>query len=261
MKVIAGPCMAEDPVMIQEVASELKEAMEKLPGVEYYFKASYDKANRTSISSKRGPGLIQGLKWLQDVKDKVGVKVVTDIHDRWECMFAAAIVDVLQIPAMLCRQTDLVVAASKTPCEINIKKGQFLSPYAMRAIADKAGREIKDGSVWLCERGTSFGYSDLVVDMRNFEIMYDTGYPVIYDITHSMQQPPHGERMKSDALRRFAPTVARAAVATGYLDGIFLEVHPNPNKALSDGPCMLKPAEAIKLITELYYLREYVNGN
>ena len=256
MKVIAGPCMAENPEMMLEVAEKLKEGIKGLD-IDLYFKASFDKANRTTADSPRGPGIDKGLNYLEYVKRQTGLKLVTDVHETSQCQEVAEVVDVLQIPAMLCRQTDLVVAAADTGRIVNIKKGQFLSPYAMGAIADKA---LAADEVWLCERGTMFGYSDLVVDMRSLDIMEHLGYPVIFDATHSVQQPPHGSRMKSGAENKYVETLAMAAMATHCISGVFLEVHPEPSKALSDGPCMLTPDRAIRLIRELYHLKAYLNG-
>jgi 2-dehydro-3-deoxyphosphooctonate aldolase (KDO 8-P synthase) len=243
--IIAGPCMAEDPHMMEDVAAEMKEGLAKL-NVDYYFKASYDKANRTTKSSERGPGLVTGLQWLSRVKEKHEVKLLTDVHEAHQCGPVGEVVDVVQIPAMLCRQTDLIVAAADTGKIVNIKKGQFASPQAMIAAASKSLSKT-----WVCERGSMFGYGDLVVDMRGLKIMSDGGCEVILDMTHCTQRPPSGSKLASGAAREFAPLLARAAAATGYISGIFMEVHPEPRRALSDGPAMLTPGQAILVIKNI----------
>ncbi len=250
--VIAGPCMAEDPIMMRDVAAHMSEELAPL-GVDYYFKASYDKANRTTGTAERGPGLGVGLGWLEQVKNSCGVQILTDVHEPWHCKEVAKVADVLQIPAMLCRQTDLIRAAGRTGKTVNIKKGQFFSPEGMVHAAEKAGPWDK---VWLCERGSMFGYGDLVVDMRGLKTMCQSGCPVIMDTTHCTQRPPSGSNSKSGAAREFAPLLARAAAASGYLSGFFMEVHPQPNKARSDGPCMLTPEQAVKLLKQVLPIME-----
>lgn len=242
---IAGPCMAESLEVMRAVAAEMVPLAEEL-GLDYYFKASYDKANRTSKDSARGPGLNQAMLWFQQLKEEFpGLKILTDIHTAEQALGAAVVCDALQIPAMLCRQTDLMLSAAKTGKPINVKKGQFLAPESMGPIAAKA----PGSEVWLTERGTTFGHGDLVVDMRGLKAMAETGHKVIFDITHSTQKPPAAGRSKSGADRSVAPLLARAACATGFVDGIFMEVHPNPAEALSDGPCSL-PISQAKRVTK-----------
>lgn len=246
---IAGPCVLEDPHMALEVAESLKRICSEL-GMNYIFKSSFDKANRTSIKSYRGPGLEQGLKWLEMVRQKTGVPVLTDIHEPWQAKPVSEVVDVLQIPAFLCRQTDLLVAASVTGKPLNIKKAQFLSPYDMAPVLQKC-IESGNENIMLCERGTTMGYNQLVVDMRSLVIMRNMGYPVVFDATHSVQMPGgRGECSGGD--RRFVSPLARAAVAIG-IDALFLETHPDPESARSDGPNMV-PLEDMR--TFLMEIRE-----
>lgn len=232
--VIAGPCVAESLQLCLDVAGQMKEICAAL-GISYIFKASYDKANRSSGKSFRGYGIDAGLKILDEVRAQVGVPVLTDVHSEDEVPEAAAVADVLQTPAFLCRQTDFIhtVAASGKP--VNIKKGQFLAPGDMKNVVDKA-REANGGAdtIMVCERGVSFGYNNLVSDMRSLAILAETGCPVVFDATHSVQLPG-GQGTASGGQREFVPVLARAAVAVG-IAGIFLETHPNPEKALSDGP-------------------------
>jgi 2-dehydro-3-deoxyphosphooctonate aldolase (KDO 8-P synthase) len=229
---IAGPCVIESATLLQEVAGSLCETTRKL-GMPYVFKASFDKANRSSGGSFRGPGLEQGLKMLEAVRNQFQVPVLTDVHEDTPIEEVASVVDVLQTPAFLCRQTNFIrrVAAAGRP--VNIKKGQFLSPWEMRQVVDKA-RATGNESIMVCERGFSFGYNNLVADMRSLAVMRDTGCPVVFDATHSVQLPGAGAGV-SGGQREFVPVLARAAVAAGVA-GVFMETHPRPESALSDGP-------------------------
>jgi 2-dehydro-3-deoxyphosphooctonate aldolase (KDO 8-P synthase) len=235
MTLIAGPCVIENEQLCCEVAAKAKALCNRL-GIVYVFKASFDKANRTSGSSFRGPGIAEGLEILARVRQKIGVPVLTDVHSEPQTAQAAAVVDILQIPAFLCRQTDLISAAVRTGKIVNIKKGQFLSPREMGQVADKA-RKAGGKRLLLTERGTTFGYNNLVADMRSIPIMRKFGFPVIFDATHSVQLPGGGGD-KSSGQREFAPVLARAALAAGA-NGIFLETHPDPDRAPSDGPNMI----------------------
>jgi 2-dehydro-3-deoxyphosphooctonate aldolase (KDO 8-P synthase) len=230
---IAGPCVVESRGLQVEVAGRLKEITAKL-GIPFIFKSSYDKANRSSGKSFRGPGMAEGLKILADVKREVGVPVLTDVHTEDEVKPAAQVVDVLQTPAFLCRQTDFIHAVASAGKPVNIKKGQFLSPQEMKNVVDKAREASRRDNILVCERGFSFGYGNLVSDMRSLAIMRDTGCPVVFDATHSVQLPG-GQGTASGGQREFIPVLARAAVASG-IAGIFMETHPDPDKALSDGP-------------------------
>jgi 2-dehydro-3-deoxyphosphooctonate aldolase (KDO 8-P synthase) len=253
---IAGPCVIESPELCMDVAHALTRLCRKL-GVTYVFKASYDKANRTSGKSFRGPGLRDGLGVLAAVRSRFGVPVLTDVHTEQQAEEAAAAgVDVLQIPAFLCRQTDLINTAVRTGRIVNIKKGQFLSPKEMAQVVAKA-EEAGGRRLLLTERGTTFGYNNLVSDMRSIPIMNTTGYPVIFDATHSVQLPGGGGD-KSSGQREFAPVLARCAVAAGAA-GVFVETHPTPDKALSDGPNMVPLAEMPSLIKTLLRVREAVS--
>jgi 2-dehydro-3-deoxyphosphooctonate aldolase (KDO 8-P synthase) len=230
---IAGPCVVESRELQVEVAGRLKEIAGKL-GIPFIFKSSYDKANRSSGKSFRGLGMEQGLRILSEVKRQVGVPVLTDVHTEEEVKPVAAVVDVLQTPAFLCRQTDFIHAAASAGKPVNIKKGQFLSPQEMKNVVDKAKEASKQENILVCERGFSFGYGNLVSDMRSLAIMRNTGCPVVFDATHSVQLPG-GQGTASGGQREFIPVLARAAVATG-IAGLFMETHPHPEKALSDGP-------------------------
>jgi len=230
---IAGPCVVESRELQLETAGRLKEICAAL-GVPLVFKSSYDKANRTSSASFRGLGMDAGLKILAEVKRQLGLPVLTDVHAIEEVAPAAAAVDVLQTPAFLCRQTDFIRAAASAGRPVNIKKGQFLSPQEMRNVVDKAREASGADNVMVCERGFAFGYGNLVSDMRSLAIMRDTGCPVVFDATHSVQLPG-GQGTSSGGQREFIPVLARAAVASG-ISGLFMETHPNPDKALSDGP-------------------------
>ena len=235
LTIIAGPCQLESADHAQMIAGKMKEACDTV-GAQYVFKASYDKANRTSVSGVRGPGMEDGLKMLQSVKDAIGIPVLTDIHWPEQCRAAAEVADVLQIPALLCRQTDLVIAAAETGAAINIKKGQFLAPWDMANIVAKV-ESVGNTRILLTERGTSFGYNTLVTDMRSLPQMGQTGYPVVMDATHSVQQPARLGG-STGGQREFAPLMARAAAAIGVA-AIFIETHEDPQKSPSDGPNMI----------------------
>jgi 2-dehydro-3-deoxyphosphooctonate aldolase (KDO 8-P synthase) len=237
----------EDQELCFKVASKLKQLTEKL-GITYIFKASYDKANRTSAKSFRGPGLEGGLAVLAAVRAKIGVPVLTDVHTEAQARAAAEVLDVLQIPAFLCRQTDLITTAVQTGRIVNLKKGQFLSPAEMGLVAEKA-KAAGGNRLLITERGTTFGYNNLVADMRSIPILRNLGFPVIFDATHSVQLPG-GAGDKSSGQREFAPVLARSAVAAGA-NGVFIETHPNPARALSDGPNMIPLAEMPKLLANL----------
>ena len=230
---IAGPCVVESRDLALDTAGELKEICGRL-GLHFIYKSSYDKANRTSIKSFRGMGMDKGLEILDEVRRKVGVPVLTDVHEIEEIAAAAAAVDVLQTPAFLCRQTDFICAAAAAGKPVNIKKGQFLAPGDMKNVVDKAKAASKRDNILVCERGVSFGYNNLVSDMRSLMIMRETGCPVVFDATHSVQLPG-GQGASSGGQREYVPVLARAAVASG-IAGLFMETHPQPEKALSDGP-------------------------
>ncbi|HEX7111954.1 MAG TPA: 3-deoxy-8-phosphooctulonate synthase [Mizugakiibacter sp.] len=230
--VIAGPCVIESMQLQLDTAGRLKEITGKL-GIPFIFKSSFDKANRTSVSGFRGPGLEEGLKVLAEVKRQIGVPVLTDVHEYTPLAEVAAVVDVLQTPAFLCRQTDFIQNVARTGKPVNIKKGQFLAPWDMKHVVEKA-RATGNQDILVCERGASFGYNNLVSDMRSLAVMRETGCPVVFDATHSVQLPG-GLGGKSGGQREFVPVLARAAVAAG-VSGVFMETHPDPDKALSDGP-------------------------
>jgi len=229
---IAGPCVIESEALVIDVAGRLREITTAL-GVPFIFKASFDKANRSSRASFRGPGIDAGLKALARVRDQIGVPVLTDVHEDTPLAEVASVVDVLQTPAFLCRQTNFIVAVASQGKPVNIKKGQFLSPWEMGNVVDKA-RSTGNSQIMVCERGFSFGYNNLVSDMRSLAIMRSTGCPVVFDATHSVQLPG-GKGDSSGGQREFVPVLARAAVAAGVA-GVFMETHPDPAKALSDGP-------------------------
>ena len=250
---IAGPCVIESAAATLEIAHALKAYAGEL-GLPLIFKASYDKANRTSLSSYRGPGLEQGLEILARVKAKVGLPVLSDVHQVADVAPAATVLDVLQIPAFLCRQTDLVVAAARTGKVVNIKKGQFLAPWDMQAVVEKV-RAAGNDRIILTERGASFGYNNLVVDFRSLPLMRDLGCPVVLDVTHSVQLPG-GQGTCSGGQKEFIAPLARAAVAVG-VDGLFMEVHPDPAKALCDGPNSLPLNQVPALWRELKALHEF----
>jgi 2-dehydro-3-deoxyphosphooctonate aldolase (KDO 8-P synthase) len=244
---IAGPCVIENESLCLQVASALKRICDRL-GVFYVFKASFDKANRTSAKSFRGPGLEQGLAALARVRARVGVPILTDVHTEAQAAMAAQVADILQIPAFLCRQTDLIAAAVRTGRIVNLKKGQFLSPEEMGQVIGKA-KTAGGRKLLLTERGTTFGYHNLVADMRSIPIMRRFGFPVIFDATHSVQLPGGGGD-RSGGQREFAPVLARCALAAGA-SGIFLETHPHPERALSDGPNMIPLAGMNALLKSL----------
>jgi len=254
---IAGPCAIESEKLCLDVARRLKKTCSKL-GITYIFKASFDKANRTSGKSFRGAGLQMGLEVLAQVRKLVGVPVLTDVHTEAQAVVAGEVVDVLQIPAFLCRQTDLIEAAALTGKIVNIKKGQFLSPSEMGQVVKKAA-DFGGHRVLVTERGTTFGYNNLVTDMRSIPMMRRFGCPVVFDATHSVQLPGGGGD-KSSGQREFAPVLARCAVTAGA-DGVFIETHPRPESALSDGPNMIPLAEMPKLLAGLVKLHALARQN
>ena len=246
-QLIAGPCVIESEEMVLSIAAQMKNITEE-QGIPYTFKASFDKANRTSIHGFRGPGIERGLEILQKVKDVYGLPVCTDIHEPWQAERAAQVADILQIPAFLCRQTDLLVAAAKTGKCVNIKKAQFLAPWDMKNCLDKV-RESGNNNVMLCERGTTFGYNTLVVDMTGLRVMKEFGVPVIFDATHSVQKPG-GNGTSTGGNRQYIEYLAKAALAVGA-DGLFMETHPEPDYAKSDGPNMVPLGEMKNLLKKL----------
>lgn len=245
--IIAGPCVIEGEDITFETVKRLKEICDGLR-LPLLFKSSYDKANRTSISSYRGPGLDRGLRILADVRAKFDIPVLADVHSITEIKPASEVLDVLQIPAFLCRQTDLILAASRTGKPVNVKKGQFLAPWDVKNIIDKFTSTCNH-NLFITERGTSFGYNNLVVDFRGVPIMRSFGYPIVFDVTHSLQLPG-GQGSCSGGQREFAGPLARAAVAVG-VDGLFMEVHPEPEKALCDGPNMIELDELEKMLSRI----------
>ena len=247
---IAGPCVIENEQLVMETASAIATITADL-GIPYVFKASYDKANRTSIASYRGLGISEGLRILKKVKQDLGVLILTDVHEIQDVPRVAEVADILQIPAFLCRQTDLLCAAAKSGRVVNVKKGQFLSPWDMANVVKKL-EEAGTRQITLTERGASFGYQNLVVDMRAFPVMRSFGYPVVFDATHSVQLPGGGGTCSSGQ-REFVAPLARAASAVGC-DGFFMEVHPNPEQALSDGPNMVRLSELKKLLEHLQHI-------
>ena len=247
---IAGPCVVESEGLQVEVAGRLKEITARL-GVPFVFKSSYDKANRSSVHSYRGPGIEEGLRVLAEVKRQVGVPVLTDVHEDTPFGEVASVVDMLQTPAFLCRQTNFIVAACSQGLPVNVKKGQFLSPWEMQNVVDKA-RSTGNEHILVCERGFSFGYNNLVTDMRSLAVMRATGAPVVFDATHSVQLPG-GQGTSSGGQREFVPVLARAAVAAGVA-GVFMETHPDPAKALSDGPNAWPLARLESLLSTLVEL-------
>lgn len=255
LSLIAGPCVIESNDLCLKIAATLRKTCDRL-GIYYVFKASYDKANRTSARSFRGPGLQAGLATLARVREKIGVPVLTDVHTETEAFLAAEVVDVLQIPAFLCRQTDLIEAAARTGKIVNLKKGQFLSPQEMGQVVAKA-QSAGAKKILVTERGTTFGYNNLVADMRSIPILQRSGCPVIFDATHSVQLPGGGGD-KSGGQREFAPVLARCALAAGA-NGLFIETHPRPDRALSDGPNMIPLGEMDKVLRGLLRVFESVN--
>ena len=254
---IAGPCVIESPSGTLRIAEAIKKITSKL-NVPFVFKASYDKANRTSINSFRGPGLYEGLKVLSQIKTKLEVPILSDVHDVNQAQMAGEILDIIQIPAFLCRQTDLIVAAAKTGKVVNVKKGQFMAPWDISGIIKKM-EEAGNRNLLLTERGVSFGYNNLITDFRALPIMRALGYPVVFDATHSVQKPG-GLGSSSGGESQYIPLLARCAVAAG-VDAIFLETHPNPLKALSDGPNTLPLKNLEKLLKELVAIDQITDKN
>ncbi len=250
---IAGPCVIESRDLAMSTASELKAITNKL-GIPFIYKSSFDKANRTSGTSQRGPGRDEGLRILQDVKAQIGVPVLTDVHSPEDVAAASQAVDAIQTPAFLCRQTDLIEAAARSGVAVNIKKGQFLSGPEMKHVVAKAKQVAPDAQIAVCERGNSFGYNNLVVDMRNLEIMRESNCPVVFDATHSVQLPG-GADGKSGGQREFVPVLAKAAVAVG-IDGLFMESHPDPANAWSDGANAWPLGQMEALLAQLLRLHE-----
>ena len=254
---IAGPCVIEGPERTLRIGRAVAEIAGRL-GMPYIFKASFDKANRSSFSAFRGPGLTEGLRILADIKQELGVPVLSDIHEMCQVVPAAQVLDVLQIPAFLCRQTDLLHAAAQSGLPVNVKKGQFLSPAEMKNVVDKL-EQSGCRSILLTERGSSFGYNNLVVDMRSLSILRSYGYPVVFDATHSVQLPGGGGD-RSAGQREFVPVLARAAAAVG-IDALFLEVHDDPAQALSDGPNMVPVGELETLLTQVLAVDQSIRGD
>ena len=251
---ISGPCVIESEEMVLEIAREIKFITDRL-NIDYYFKASFDKANRSSVNSFRGCGIEKGIEILRKVKELVGVKICTDIHEAWQAEKLSDVADIIQIPAFLCRQTDLLLAAGQTGKIVNIKKGQFMAPWDMKNVVEKV-ESTGNKNIMLCERGCSFGYNNLVVDMTSIPEMKKFGYPVVFDATHSVQKPG-GNGTSTGGNREHVPYLANAAVAVGA-DGIFLEVHPEPEKALSDGPNSIKLNEVEKLLKRVIHINQLV---
>jgi 2-dehydro-3-deoxyphosphooctonate aldolase (KDO 8-P synthase) len=253
---LAGPCAMESREHALEMSSALKEITDEL-GIGLIYKSSFDKANRTSASAGRGVGLDKALPIFAEIKEKLGCPVVTDVHEASQCAAVAEVVDVLQIPAFLCRQTDLLLAAGRTGKAINVKKGQFLAPWDMANVADKV-RSTGNDNVMLCERGASFGYNTLVTDMRALPIMAETGCPVVFDATHSVQQPG-GKGSSTGGQREFAPVLARAAIAVGVA-AVFMETHQDPDSAPSDGPNMIPLSEMKQVLSTLVAFDRLAKG-
>jgi 2-dehydro-3-deoxyphosphooctonate aldolase (KDO 8-P synthase) len=246
---IAGPCQIESLSHAENLAGQIKEICDSLD-IDLIYKSSFDKANRSSLGTQRGVGIDQGLNILNSIKHTFGVPVLTDIHESYQAeLCATAGIDIIQIPAFLCRQTDLLLAAGETGCAINVKKGQFLAPHDMKNVAEKIASTGNE-RIMLCERGYTHGYNNLVVDMRSLPIMAGTGYPVVFDATHSVQSPG-GMGKKSGGDREMAPILARAAVATGSVAGVFMEVHEDPDNAPSDGPNMIKIQNLKNILKDL----------
>jgi 2-dehydro-3-deoxyphosphooctonate aldolase (KDO 8-P synthase) len=254
LTIIAGPCVIEDADTTLQIATFLKELSQKLD-LQLVFKASFDKANRTSIHSFRGPGMEEGLQILARVKSELGLMILSDVHEISQVAPSAQVIDIIQIPAFLCRQTDFLLAAARSSKPINIKKGQFLAPWDMANTVEKI-RSTGNQKIMLTERGATFGYNNLVVDFRGIQIMQSTGCPVIFDATHSVQLPG-GDGTRSGGQREFAPVLARAAVAAGA-DGVFVEVHPDPDNALCDGPNSLRLDQLSNLFSQLIAIRKAI---
>lgn len=251
---IAGPCVIESEENVMLIANNLKSIAERLD-LNYYFKASFDKANRTSISSYRGPGIDEGLRILKRVKDEYGLKICTDIHEPWQAEIVSQVADIIQIPAFLCRQTDLLVAAAETGKIINVKKAQFMAPWDIKNVVGKL-EASGNRKIMLCERGSSFGYNTLIVDMTGIIEMKKLGYPVIYDATHSVQKPG-GQGNATGGNREYVEPLAKAAIAAGA-DALFFEVHPEPDNALSDGPNMVRLDEFEGILNRILKVRKAV---
>lgn len=254
MLLIGGPCALESPELAHTIAETMAGICSRL-GISYVFKASFDKANRTSLNSYRGPGLKKGLAALAQIRETFNIPVISDIHDISQAEIAAEVLDIIQIPAFLCRQTDLLVAAAKTGKTVNVKKGQFVSPWDMKNVVDKI-RGVGGSKIMLVERGANFGYNNLVVDMRSLPVMRSLGCPVIFDATHSVQLPG-GAGGASGGQREFIEPLAKAAIAAG-IDGLFMEIHPNPDRALCDGPNSIPLDQVEELLTKLIRIRHAV---
>jgi 2-dehydro-3-deoxyphosphooctonate aldolase (KDO 8-P synthase) len=255
LALISGPCVIEDYETTRRIAATLKDITNKLE-IPFVFKASYDKANRTAVTSYRGPGLDDGLKVLAEIKKEFKIPILSDVHRISEIPAAARVLDIIQIPAFLCRQTDVIIAVARSGKVVNIKKGQFLAPWDMANVVEKI-TSAGNHNILITERGTMFGYNNLVVDFRGFMIMRQTGYPVVFDATHSVQLPG-GAGTSSGGQRDYAPMLARAAVAAG-VDGIFMEVHPDPDQALCDGPNSLKLDTIYDLLSQLKSIHGTIN--
>ncbi len=253
---ISGPCVIENYETTRKIAGLLKEITSKLE-MPFIFKASYDKANRTAVTAFRGPGLNEGLKVLKDIKEELGIPILSDVHRISEIPAAARVLDIIQVPAFLCRQTDVIIEVAKTGKPVNIKKGQFLAPWDIANVVEKIN-SAGNRRILITERGTMFGYNNLVVDFRSFMILCKIGYPVIFDATHSVQLPG-GAGASSGGQREYAPMLARAAAAAG-VDGIFMEVHINPDEALCDGPNSLKLDTIYELLSQLKSIHTIANG-
>ena len=252
-KFLAGPCAIESEESVMYLAENIKKIADKFD-VDYYFKASWDKANRTKATNYRGLGMEEGLRVLQKAKDELGVKIVTDIHEPWQAAPVAEVADILQIPAFLCRQTDLLKAAAETGKIVNIKKAQFMSPEEMNNVVGKM-EYFNNKNLMLCERGTCFGYNNLVVDMTGLVRMAKLGYPVVFDATHSVQISGGGFNYGNSGKSEYVPYLAKAAMATGVLSGLFMEVHNDPANALCDGSCMLKLENLETLLNQLMEIK------
>ena len=251
---IAGTCVVESLEMTIDVAGQLQEMTNKL-GIPFIYKSSFDKANRSSVTGFRGPGMEEGLRVLSEVKSQLGLPIITDVHEDTPMDEVASVVDVIQTPAFLCRQTNYITRVAETGLPINIKKGQFLAPWDMKHVVEKA-RSTGNQNIMVCERGASFGYNNLVSDMRSLAVMRETGAPVVYDATHSVQLPG-GQGSSSGGQREFVPTLARAAIAAG-VSGVFMETHPNPEQALSDGPNSVPLGKMEELLTMLKNIDDVV---
>ena len=254
---IAGPCALESEENVMYLAGKIKEITDKL-GIKYCFKASWDKANRTSVEKYRGLGLKKGMQILRKAKEEIGVLIATDIHEAWQAEPVSEVADIIQIPAFLCRQTDLIKAAAETRKVINVKKAQFLSPEEMGNVVEKL-EYFGNKDIMLCERGSAFGYNNLIVDMTGLVRMKRLGYPVVFDATHSVQISGGGEHFGNSGKREYVPYLARAAMATGAVDGLFMEVHNDPDHAKCDGSCMLHLDKLENLLQQLIAIRKVQN--